>query len=594
MKIKWFVFAAILAALCSCSKSGDIQYLPFQSDEDSNWGLVSTDGKVLFENEFKNEPTVVMHDRFFVKNADGKWELYSAQEKPEEIGKNVYDQAGAFIEDVAPVVATGQPIQFINKDGEVKFSLGNVDGQQITECTNFSEGIAVFKAGKYYGCIDKDGKVIVKPEYIRICPASDGKILAINKKYENAKNGDALSITVLSTSGKVISDISTKPFNDIDKQFHDGALVVEQKIDDENRQGLINEKGEFILRPSSKIHRIEGIENEEFIFYDGDNYGVMDFKGNVVIRPKYKRLTFAGKGKLLWAVDDKEDANIKLIDEDENVISKSEYEGVLPFHGSSAAVQVSKNSWIFIDEKCNEKKINEDIYNIDDSEVGDNIFYSQYVDVEALVKSINLQKTGFLGISLNMNASGILKALSALSEGDMSMEPSNYDGDYSIQNSFGLSRVDVNLSANFDESIVSPIESTVTDEYGFTYSETTGYQFKNITPNQIGLEIPRRDLMKGRMSKTTTALIKKIKELGSVYKENNNAAIVKVGNLAYFIANTGQAIEIVFGNLDISDIDISAYADVTEDSDVAMPAVEENADTAAFDSDYLYRNPKYH
>lgn len=82
---------------------------------------------------------------------------------------------------------------------------------------------------------------------------------------------------------------------------------------------------------------------------------------------------------------------------------------------------MSKNSWIFIDEKCNEKKINEDIYNIDDSEVGDNIFYSQYVDVEALVKSINLQKTGFLGISLNMNVSGILKAFSALSEGGMSI-----------------------------------------------------------------------------------------------------------------------------------------------------------------------------
>ena len=583
MKIKWFLFAAILAALCSCSKSGDIQYLPFQSDEDSNWGLVSTDGKVLFENEFKNEPTVVMHDRFFVKNADGKWELYAAQEKPEEIGKNVYDQAGAFIEDVAPVVAKGQPIQFINKDGDVQFSLGNVDGQQITECTNFSEGVAIFKAGKYYGCIDNKGNVIVKPEYIQISPASDGKMVAISKKYENSKNG-ASSITILSTSGKVIADISTKSFNDYENQFHDGALVVEQEIDDENRQGLINEKGEFIVRPSSKIHRIEGIENEKFIFYDGDDYGVMDFKGNVVIRPKYKKLAFAGKGKLLWAVDDKEDANIKLIDEDENVISKSEYEGVLPFHGSSAAVQVSKNSWIFIDEKCNEKKINEDIYNIDDSEVGDNIFYSQYVDVEALVKSINLQKTGFLGISLNMNVSGILKAFSALSEGGMSMEPSYYDGDYSIQNSFSLSRVDVNLSANFDESIASPIESTVTDEYGFTYSETTGYQFKNITPNQIGLEIPRRDLMKGRMSKTTTALIKKIKELGSVYKENNNAAIVKVGNLAYFVANTGQAIEVVFGNLDISNIDISMYADVTEDSDVAMPAVEE--DTTAIDSTY--------
>lgn len=161
---------------------------------------------------------------------------------------------------------------------------------------------------------------------------------------------------------------------------------------------------------------------------------------------------------------------------------------VLPFYGSSAAVQVSKNSWIFIDEKCNEKEINEDIYNIDDSEVGDNIFYSQYVDVEALVKSFNLQKTGFLGISLNMNASGILKALSALSEGDMSMEPSNYDGDYRIQNSFDLSRIDVNLSANFDESIVSPIESSVTDEYGYTYSETTDISLRTLRLTRLVLK----------------------------------------------------------------------------------------------------------
>lgn len=583
MKINHLFFAAILAALCSCSKSGDIQYLPFQSDEDSNWGMISTDGKVLFNNEFKNEPTVVMHDRFFVKNADGKWELYSAEQKPAEIGNNVYDQAGAFIEDVAPVVAKGQPIQFIDKNGEVKFSLGNVDGKQITECTNFSEGVAIFKAGNYYGCIDKNGKVIVNPEYIQINPASDGKIVAVNKKYENSKD-NKVPITVLSTSGKVISEIPTKPYNYVATQFQDGALVVEQKVDDEDRQGLIDEKGEFILRPSSKVHSIDEIKNGKFIFYDGDDYGLMDFKGNIIIRPKYKRLAFAGKGKLLWAVDDNEDADYKLIDEDEKNISNSEYESVLPFYGSSAAVQVSKNSWIFIDDKCNDKKVQENIYNIDNSELGDRTFYSQYVDVEALVKTLNFQKTGFLGISLNMNANGILKAFSALTKDGLNMDPSYYDGDTSINTSFELARVDINLSANFDDNIISPIESMSTDDYGYSYSEITGYQFKNITPNQIGIEIPRCELMKGRMSKATTAIIRRIKELGVVYKENKNAAIVKVGNMAYFVANTGQAIEIVFGNLDISNIDISVYEDVTEDSDVAMPVPDEGYDTTAVDT----------
>ena len=138
---KIIALLAFVGLLASCDNELSIEYMPFRDKEDGNWGMISKDGDVLFTGEFKHEPTVAMHGRYWAKNGDGKWELYGLDAKPEQIGKTQYDQAGAFIESVAPVVEHGKPIQFVDKDGEVKATLGNVDGQQITECTNFSEGI---------------------------------------------------------------------------------------------------------------------------------------------------------------------------------------------------------------------------------------------------------------------------------------------------------------------------------------------------------------------------------------------------------------------------------------------------------------------
>lgn len=39
------------------------------------------DGQVLFSEEFKAEPTMVIEDRFMVKNTEGLWEIYTAEKK---------------------------------------------------------------------------------------------------------------------------------------------------------------------------------------------------------------------------------------------------------------------------------------------------------------------------------------------------------------------------------------------------------------------------------------------------------------------------------------------------------------------------------
>ena len=47
-------------------------------------------------------------------------------------------------------------------------------------------------------------------------------------------------------------------------------------------------------------------------------------------------------------------------------------------------------------------------------------------------------------------------------------------------------------------------------------------------------------------------------------KENPSAAIVNVGDTSYFVANTGTHVFVVYGYLDVSQIDIIQYLNVKE------------------------------
>lgn len=578
---------AIVALLASCSKSDDkLQYMPFQEEKDGKWGMMGTDGKVLFSDEFKEMPTVVMNGVFFAKNGNDKWELYSAEEKPQQIGKEEYEQAGAFIEDVAPVVAKGKHIQFIDKSGQVKFELDKAGGKSIEECTNFSDGVAVFKAGEFYGCINTSGKVIVEPEYLAIMPANDGKMLAINKKYKDKDQKD-MKITVLSTAGQEISEISMKKYSDIGSRFVEGALAVEEKSSDgETKAGLIDEKGEEILKPSSKIHRISDIHDGKIIFYDGDGYGLMDMKGEIILRAKYDALAFSGKDGILIVKKDKNKSDVTLINEKGDEVSKDTYENIYGFHGDLAVAKDGDNSYIFINDKGEDQKLKTDIYYITEVSYGDNTFQSQYFDVKDFINSLSVKNDGIMGLTLSMNAQNIVKAMNSISGVSVSSDPESYTYSSDISGGTTINKVDVTVAAAFTDNVGRAITTTKTDEWGFTYEYTTGYEFNNLTPKNIEITINNGFLIKGHMNEVTNQLITLVKSFGNTVKSNKNAALVKVGQQYYFVAFTGKSIFVIYGAIDPEAIDFSQYADVTEDSDAGSPSINsyEDQDSAVVDS----------
>ena len=98
MKKTLFLFVTLVSMsaslLClflfvSCKQEGEskVEYIPFQESENGLWGMISSDGEVLFTEEFKNPPTYAKEGRFMVKNNQDLWEIFTTESKPQKVGE---------------------------------------------------------------------------------------------------------------------------------------------------------------------------------------------------------------------------------------------------------------------------------------------------------------------------------------------------------------------------------------------------------------------------------------------------------------------------------------------------------------------------
>ena len=568
-----------ISLLSSCQKEESIaEYIPFKSEKDGKWGFINLDGDVLLEDEFKNEPTIVSNDRFFAKNKAGYWEMYTADKNARQVGKE-YVQAGAFIEDVAPVVEKGRAIDFIDKNGKVKFTLGNVDGVAITSCRNFIDGVAIFKCGGYYGAIDASGNVIIKPDYLALEPAKDGKLVGIHSKYKETEDRAKVKITVLDTSGKVLSEFALDRILESLDYFSDGVLAVAKKgTDGNNYWGLINDKGEWVLHVSHKIRSVKGMRNGKFIFSDGEQCGLMDFNSEVLIRPKYSDIKFTGANQL-FVLYDHIDPQWKLITEEEDVISPNEFDEVYPLPGDKYFVKDDGDSWIIIDDKGKEVKTKVDIYEFSYNQ-GDTEFESQYLDLTSFINELHIKKDGLLGLNLTMEVADVINSFSFLDkqygEGDFSKNASSYRYSNDISVDLNFNNVKFQIAALFDDN--------VTD-----YTFSSG--FSNISPNQISVTFYNEKQLKGHLSQLTRSLKAKLKKVGTLVKETEYALIVASGNAYYLVGSDGDKVYLNYGNLDVNAINLNMFMDsdgtVTTTSDSYIDDAE-CVDSVCIDSAVVY------
>jgi len=196
-----FVFVAILlASVYSCDGGNDVVYIPFQSEENGRWGLISQDGEVLFEEEFENAPSTPVNGRFFVYEKDG-YSIYTVEEKPQLIGEKFIGIC-PYTANVTLAVKENQRISIIDKDGNVVTELEKIGGKEILTAEEFREGLSVIKTEDGYGCINTDGKVVIQPKWAKLNTCSEGILIGISKK--DAEGDEPHAISFINKKGEVL------------------------------------------------------------------------------------------------------------------------------------------------------------------------------------------------------------------------------------------------------------------------------------------------------------------------------------------------------------------------------------------------------
>lgn len=534
--------------MTSCIGEGsEISYLPFKSSKDGKWGLMGADGKVLFEEEFKDAPTSVKNGRFMIENGNGKWEIYTAEHKPVKIGEE-YLEIADFTADVTPSVKPNEKIKLIDKDGKVKATLDKIGNKNIVSCTKFTYGIAeiTVEDGKH-GAINTNGEVVVEPKYDQVYACSENKFIVM----ASSDNNDGVSNLKVIKGKDVLCELKIgegQKFVDASPFLStEDYLAVCSSIDGEKRWGYINMSKEIVIKPTEKISYISGVRGNYFIFYNGENYGIMNFEGETVLRAKYDGLMWADDDVLI--AYDSSSSRYNLIDLEGNKITKEEYKSILPFYdGQHAAVQIDDNSWGFINKKGEEIKMKNapDIYEIADKSAV-SIVNSDYFDIDAIVSKLNLSKNGLMGYNLNMNPLQIVKNYNELSPEKLELNP---------EQNQGRDRLEI----TFEDQGVN-IHSKVYYTLYLTKYVNGNYIWSDEKPDYVEAKVSGNKLS-GKTDMVYSKVSAIVKSFGKTMKENSRAVIVKLSDSqGWVVINDGTDIYISLkNNNSYQSIDIDSYA----------------------------------
>lgn len=291
-----FFTLSIIAILSACSgKSGkeDFSYslIPVQSDE--KWGYIDKDGKYVVNPQFK-EAFLFSDGLALVKTSDEKYGYITEDGKI--LINAVYKGATCFSEELAFVTKENGFINCIDTKGDLKFELKDAE-----QAMGFSEGLAPVRIKEKWGFIDKEGKIVINPQFEDVGSFSEGLAPISQKKDKDSKD---MIWGYIDKEGKIL----------INPQFATASIFKNGRaiVGDGKKSGYIDNKGLYIINPQFDEARLFSDDGLAAI-KQGDNWGYINQEGKIVINPQFENCqSFKGglapvsSGKENWGYIDKE------------------------------------------------------------------------------------------------------------------------------------------------------------------------------------------------------------------------------------------------------------------------------------------------
>lgn len=587
-----------------------MMFIPFRSDEDGKWGMISTDGKVLFENEFHNVPTYVTDNRFFVQNQDGFWEMFSASEKPERIGGELR-YATPFSNGVAMVAPRNGAISIIDLDGQVKAELKQIEGKSITQAGGFKGNVAVVTCDTLYGVVDTEGKTILPPVYRDVTINQQSRIIASDDNfvyshsiYDNTPARGNLSI--FDPSGKELYKLDNKKYFNViaegvtDKYITVCSRKVTMKTEGTGRDqftypesewaySIIDYEGNTVVAPSKSLNAILAVCGDYYIYVNEDNLtGVKKIDGTDVLKAEHDGINFIGANYLATEKNGNESndykSTFKLYNLEGKQITHDVYSGIAgnrnyrTLSGNNVFVCNDGDDWELVDEKGIDLEGLPKIYSMVPYSYGDEMVISDEINYESFFKKLNITANsmgGFTFATAPQQAVLLQQKSWGIYEDDIKQsrpKPSDYTYMtsvylYSMEDGHSYSAEVQYPSALSRQTFTQKkvIDYTYGNYYWYHMQKVpTGYTFNNITPSWFKMSFSNYAYY-GHLRTLYKELAKYVKSWGTVDDSNPGATYMTLKNgKKLVVALTESEVFIKWGKLPTEDQWIGQYSSSAE------------------------------
>lgn len=246
--------------------------------------------------------------------------------------QNIYD----FHEGLALVKAGGE-YGFINRNGDL------IIRPQFEEALDFHEGLAqvVFNAegdNPKYGFIDKTGNIVIEPKFkFGLTDFSFSEGLAVGVQGNGrALNPSSDKFGYIDKTGKFV----IKPkLNFSAHSFSEGLAYVKSG----DKKGFIDKTGRFTFTLSEEIDLVYGFSEGLAPVHVGQKWGYIDITGNMVIEPQFDYVRDFKEGLACVCID----FNLKkygFIDKTGTIVIEPQFDSEADFREGFASVKIEQEA----------------------------------------------------------------------------------------------------------------------------------------------------------------------------------------------------------------------------------------------------------
>lgn len=338
---------SLILVMSSCLKEGDttkgVNYLAVKIAGQNNWSIIDINtGKFLYENEFKNKPTVIVDNRFFVeKDLNNGYECYDVNDISKALNSEAFVTATYFSDGVAAVTRKDDPASVIDINGQEVKTLD----KRVKMVLPYENGFAIIQTEEdKCGFINTRGETVIKAEYDGVINYSADGYAVVCKQM----NDSMYHYSIVDTLGQKTFSFTSEKYMPIGGLVN-GVMPVKKG----DKVVYIDKEGNRVLDAQSYqvLNGVYGMYDGVTAYASEDGrFGVMSKDGTKLIRDKYDLLLPLKDGTFMAQRDGK----VGVIDRNDNVLIGFEYLRIEKLKDNRYLVKIAENNYSIIDGKNNE------------------------------------------------------------------------------------------------------------------------------------------------------------------------------------------------------------------------------------------------